>query len=230
MEHVMELGAALQDFCMGAKGALLWQGLFETVLMVVVSVILGVVVGLPLGIALFMCSPKGITPHRRLYEILSFFINSARSVPYIILTVLLIPVTRLCIGTSIGTLAAIFPLTLAAILLIARVSEEAFLNLPRTFIEIGYSMGARPLVIVRQILLPEALPGLVIQLTTITINLIGFSAMAGTVGGGGLGDLAIRYGYQRYDTTLVVLIVVILIALVQMIQSVGNAVALHLRK
>jgi D-methionine transport system permease protein len=220
----------LIDIFAGAKGALLWQSLFETLLMVGISTVLGIAVGLPLGMMLFACSPKGIRPNRSLFESLSFFINYARSIPYIILTVLLIPFTRLCVGTSIGTLAAIFPLTLAAILLIARASEEAFLNLPRTFTEIGTSMGATPIRIFKVILLPEALPGLVIQLTTIIINLVGFSAMAGTVGGGGLGDLAIRYGYQRYDTALVVTIVVILIALVQVIQSTGNAMARGMRK
>jgi D-methionine transport system permease protein len=218
------------DVLLGVKGALLWQGLSETVFMVAVSTVLGIAIGLSLGMILFACSPKGIRPNRTLFESLSFFINSARSIPYIILTVLLIPLTRMCIGTSIGTVAAIFPLTLAAILLIARASEEAFLNLPRTFTEIGTSMGAKPLRIFLVILLPEALPGLVIQLTTIIINLVGFSAMAGTVGGGGLGDLAVRYGYQRYDTTLMIAIVAVLIALVQIVQSIGNAVARRIRK
>lgn len=220
----------ITDILLGAKGALLWHGLNETLLMVALSTILGIAIGLPLGMILFACSPKGIRPNRTLFEGLSFFINSARSIPYIILTVLLIPLTRMCIGTSIGTAAAIFPLTLAAILLIARASEEAFLNLPRTFTEIGTSMGATPLRIFLVILLPEALPGLVVQLTTIIINLVGFSAMAGTVGGGGLGDLAVRYGYQRYDTTLMIAIVVVLIALVQIVQSVGNGVARQIRK
>lgn len=226
----MALGSIVQDICMGAKGALLWGGFVETLQMVIVSMFLGVIFGVPLGTLLFASSPKGINPNRGLYEGLSFFVNSARSIPYIILTILLIPITRLCIGSAIGTSAAIFPLTLAAILLIARVSEDALLNLPRTFIEIGQSMGATPLSIVRKILLPEALPSLVIQLTTIAINLVGFSAMAGTVGGGGLGDLAIRFGHQRYDVTLVVFIVIILIALVQLIQMMGNALAHYLRR
>ena len=220
----------ITDILFGAKGALLWHGLNETLLMVALSTILGIAIGLPLGMILFACSPKGIRPNRTLFEGLSFFINTSRSIPYIILTVLLIPLTRMCIGTSIGTAAAIFPLTLAAILLIARASEEAFLNLPRTFTEIGTSMGATPLRIFLVILLPEALPGLVVQLTTIIINLVGFSAMAGTVGGGGLGDLAVRYGYQRYDTTLMIAIVVVLIALVQIVQSIGNGVARQIRK
>ena len=115
-------------------------------------------------------------------------------------------------------------------MLIARASEEAFLNLPRTFTEIGTSMGATPFRIFLVILLPEALPGLVVQLTTIVINLVGFSAMAGTVGGGRLGDLAVRYGYQRYDTMLMIAIVIILIALVQIVQSIGNGVARQIRK
>ncbi len=230
MEYVTTLGFVLQDIFTGAKGALLWYGLIETLQMVIVSLFLGIVFGLPLGTLLFASSPKGIKPHRGFYEGLSFFINSARSIPYIILTILLIPMTRFCIGAAIGTSAAIFPLTLAAILLIARVSEDALLNLPRTFIEIGQSMGATSFAIIRKILLPEALPSLVIQFTTIAINLVGFSAMAGTVGGGGLGDLAIRFGHQRYDVTLVVFIVIILIILVQLIQMLGNALAFRLRK
>lgn len=220
----------ITDVLFGAKGTLLWHGLNETLLMVAASTLIGIAIGLPVGMVLFACSPKGIRPNRTLFEGLSFFINSARSIPYIILTVLLIPLTRMCIGTSIGTIAAIFPLTLAAILLIARASEEAFLNLPRTFTEIGTSIGAAPSRIFLNILLPEALPGLIVQITTIIINLIGFSAMAGTVGGGGLGDLAVRYGYQRYDTTLMIAIVVVLIALVQIVQSVGNSVARQIRK
>lgn len=222
--------ANITDIILGAKGTLLLHGLTETLLMVATSTMLGIAMGLPLGMILFACSPKGIRPNRTLFEGLSFFVNSARSIPYIILTVLLIPLTRMCIGTSIGTVAAIFPLTLAAILLTARASEEAFLNLPRTFTEIGTSMGATPFRIFLTILLPEALPGLIVQLTTIIINLVGFSAMAGTVGGGGLGDLAVRYGYQRYDTTLMIAIVIVLIALVQIIQSIGNGVARQMRK
>ncbi len=230
MSYMTEIWLDLNTIMMGAKGALLLQSTLETVFMVAVSTVLGVVIGLPLGMLLFTYGPKGITPHRRIFESLNFVINSARSIPYIILTVVLIPFTRLCVGTSIGTVAAIFPLTLAAILLIARASEEAFLNLPRTYIEIGISMRASTKRLFLAILLPEALPGLVIQLTTIVINLVGFSAMAGTVGGGGLGDLAIRYGYQRYDTALVIAIVGVLIILVQIIQSVGDRVARRIRK
>lgn len=230
MELITAFSASAHEILLGAKGTLLMQSLYETLLMVFISTILGVTAGLPLGMLLFSSSPKGLRPNRILYSFLSLIINSARSIPYIILTVLLIPITRMCIGTSIGTMAAIFPLTLAAILLIARVAEEAFLNLPRTFTEIGLSMGAKPIRIFLNILLPEALPGLVIQLTTIIINLVGFSAMAGTVGGGGLGDLAIRYGYQRYDTALVITIVFVLIILVQIIQSTGNEVARRIRK
>ncbi|MDP3372435.1 MAG: methionine ABC transporter permease [Candidatus Paracaedibacteraceae bacterium] len=230
MELINFVLLSVQEIFLGAKGGLLIHSLMETLLMVSASTVLGIVVGLPLGMLLYSSSPKGLKPDPILYSSLSLVINSARSIPYIILTVLLLPLTRICIGTSIGTIAAIFPLTLASILLIARVAEEAFLNLPRTFTEIGISMRAKPMRIFMVILLPEALPGLIIQLTTIIINLVGFSAMAGTVGGGGLGDLAIRYGYQRYDTSLVIAIVFVLILLVQIIQSSGNEIARRMRK
>jgi D-methionine transport system permease protein len=218
------------SFLSGDKIILLIKALFETLSMVSVSMLVGVAAGGPLGMMLYAFSPKGMIPRRARYECLSLCVNSLRSIPYIILTVLFIPITRLICGSSIGTLAAMIPLSLASILLVSRVVEEAFLNLPRTYTEIGLCMGAKPINMFLKILLPEAMPGLVIQVTTITINILGFSAMAGTVGGGGLGDLAIRYGYQRYDIVLVLIIVFILIALVQTIQMIGNKVSLALRR
>ncbi|MCX7338457.1 MAG: ABC transporter permease [Alphaproteobacteria bacterium] len=201
---------------------LIVQSLYETVAMVFGSTAIGLALGIYLGTTLFNMSQQGLKPNAGLYESLSFLVNSARSIPYIILTVLLIPVTRFLIGTSIGTGAAIIPLSIAAVLLIARCTEDALQSVPKGLIEVGHSLGAKPQDIIWKIIFPEALPPIISGVTTVMINIVGYSAMAGTVGGGGLGDLAIRYGYQRYDTVLMVLIVVIIFALVQAIQMIGQ--------
>jgi len=198
------------------------KALLETVLMVFGSTAFGVLMGVPLGVVLYNASKKGLQPRRVLYQPLSFLVNGARSIPYIILTVLLIPFTRGLIGTSIGTGSAMIPLSIAAGLLVARCVEDALQSVPKGLSEVGISLGASPLQIIHKILLPESMSSIIAGITTVMINIVGYSAMAGTVGGGGLGDLAIRYGYQRYDIVLVVLIVVILIALVQGIQMVGQ--------
>lgn len=201
---------------------LLFKALYETLLMVFGSTGFGILLGIPLGVILYNTSSQGLQPCKRVYGPLSFLVNGARSVPYIILTVLLIPFTRQLIGTSIGTGSAIVPLSIAAALLIARCVEDALQSVPKGLREVGISSGASPFEIIRKILLPESMAPLIAGITTVMINLVGYSAMAGTVGGGGLGDLAIRYGYQRYDTVLMILIVVILIALVQGIQMIGQ--------
>ncbi len=208
---------------------LIAQGLYETVLMVATSLILGIVAGGSLGIYLYYHSQHGLKPRLYLYHSLEFIINSIRSIPYIILTVLLIPLTRLLTGSSIGTLSAIVPLSLAAILLIARATEDTFKGIPKGLVEMGLALGAKPRYLIGRILLPEVLSPLIDEITNIAIILVGFSAMAGTVGGGGLGDLAIRYGYQRYDTTLMVLIVIILWILVQLIQGMGRFLSRYFR-
>ena len=201
---------------------LLFKALGETLLMVFGSTGIGILLGVPLGIILYNSSQTGLQPCKMLYQPFSFFVNGARSIPYIILTVLLIPFTRNLIGTSIGTGSAIVPLSIAAALLIARCVEDALQSVPKGLSEVGISLGASPFEIIRKILLPESMPPLIAGVTTVMINLVGYSAMAGTVGGGGLGDLAIRYGYQRYDTVLVILIVIILVILVQGIQMLGQ--------
>jgi len=201
---------------------LLFKALHETLLMVFGSTGFGILLGIPLGVILYNTSSQGLQPCKRIYGPLSFLVNGARSIPYIILTVLLIPFTRQLIGTSIGTGSAVVPLSIAAALLIARCVEDSLQSVPKGLSEVGISLGATPFEIIRKILLPESMAPLIAGITTVMINLVGYSAMAGTVGGGGLGDLAIRYGYQRYDTVLMVLIVVILIALVQGIQMVGQ--------
>jgi len=210
--------------------SLIIQSSLETLLMIGASAILSVLIGIPLAILLWLTSPLGLAPHPYLRHMLDGFINAIRSIPYIILVILLMPMTRFVVGSSIGTLAAIIPLSLAGSLLVTRMVKDVFFNIDRGLIEVGLAMGASKRQIITKILLHEAMPSIVAGVTTVLINLVGFSAMAGAVGGGGLGDLAIRYGYQRYDFTLMVIIVVILIILVQAIQMTGDFISHTLRK
>lgn len=210
--------------------SLLLQSFLETILMVGAASFLSLLVGIPLAISVFITAPHGICPHPWLHHILGGCINAIRSIPYIILVVLLMPVTRLIVGSSIGTLAAIIPLSLAGALLVARMVEDALRNVPHELVEIGLAMGASKRQIITKILLYEAMPMITAGATTILINLVGFSAMAGAIGGGGLGDFAIRYGYQRYDLHLMAIIVIILIALVQTIQMIGDRISRKLSK
>ena len=209
---------------------LVLQSFIETVEMVGVSMALGTIIGSLLAILLVLTKPSGLWPRSYLHQILGIGLNAFRSIPFIILIILMIPFTRFWVGTSIGTAAATLPLTFAASLLIARVIEDALNTTPKGLIEVGKALGASNLQIILKIQFREALPLIISGLTTISINIIGFSAMAGTVGGGGLGDLAIRYGYQRYDFTLLIIIVIILIAMVQCVQTLGNFVSARLRK
>lgn len=206
------------------------QSLLETLYMVSVSTLFGFCIGTPLALYLFLIQPKGLHPRRVTYALLSFFINAMRSIPYIIFMVLIIPLTRFLAGTSIGTMAATVPLSLASILLFTRFAEETFRQISPGLVEAGRVMGATNLQILFKIVLKESLPTLIASLTQLLIMLIGFSAMAGAVGGGGLGDLAIRYGYQRYNLELLFSIVVILIVLVQGVQYIGDRLVLYLRK
>jgi D-methionine transport system permease protein len=201
---------------------LLLKSFWETISMVGVSASLSLAFGIPLAVLLALTSEKGLKSHKLAYGILDFLVNAVRSIPYIILMVLLMPMTRLLVGTTIGVWAATVPLTIAGILLLARLVEEALRQTDPGLIEVGLASGATTSQIVRTILLPEALPMIISGITTVIVTLIGFSAMAGAVGGGGLGDLAIRYGYQRYELDLLVSIVFILIIMVQLVQGVGN--------
>lgn len=197
----------------------------ETLYMVIVSTALACLLGLPLGTLLF--SSARIKPHPSLNRLIAGVINISRSIPFIILLVALIPLTRLIVGTSIGINAAIVPLTLGATPFFARLVENVYQNLPQGLIETGFSMGANSWQMIRHLLLPEALPAL-IQATTVTaITLVNYSAMAGTVGGGGLGDLAIRYGYQRFNVSIMLATVVVLIVIVQLLQMGGDKLANH---
>ena len=206
---------------------LLPKALGETVYMVAVSMIVASAIGIPLGVLLLATGKNQVLELGIANKTLSSIVNCVRSIPFIILMVAIIPFTRLIVGSSI---AAIVPLIIASIPLIARLVETSLREVPYGLIEAALSMGATPYQIIRRVLLPEAMPSIVAQLTTVIIVLIGESAMAGAVGGGGLGDLAIRYGYQRFNPEVMLATVIVLIVLVQVIQFLGNMLAKKLNK
>ncbi|MGX8730289.1 methionine ABC transporter permease [Legionella pneumophila] len=195
----------------------------ETLYMVFFSTLFAVLLGLPLGILLY--SSSRIKPNIKLNKILSALINIFRSIPFIILLVAIIPFTRLIVGTSIGINAAIVPLTVGATPFFARLVDNVLQSLPPGLIETGYSMGANTRQIILHIILPEAQSGLIHSITVTAITLINYSAMAGAVGAGGLGTLAINYGYQRFNAGIMIATVIVLIILVQLIQMVGDYLA-----
>lgn len=203
---------------------LIGDALIETIVMVAVSGFVGALVGIPLGIVLFVTDKKSFLPMPVLNITLGTVINAMRSVPFIILLVAIIPFTRMVVGSSIGTAAAIVPLTLSVAPFIARMVETSLREVDKGLIEAAQSMGATHLQVVTKVLLPEAMPGIVAGLTISVISLIGYSAMAGAVGGGGLGDLGIRYGYQRFNPEVMWTVVLVLIVLVQGLQSLGDRI------
>lgn len=201
---------------------LLIAALGETILMVFFSTLLATFFGLILGVILHSTHPGHILPRPRLQKILEMLVNAGRSVPFIILLVAIIPFTRFVMGTSIGTIAAIVPLTVAAIPFMARLIEGVLMEVPPGLMDAAQAMGLQPLQIITKVLLPEALPGILNAITITMITLVNYSAMAGAIGGGGLGDIGIRYGYERFDGTVMLATVFILIVLVQLIQSAGH--------
>jgi D-methionine transport system permease protein len=202
----------------------------ETLYMVAVSALIATLLGLPLGVFLATSAKGELFAAPWINRVLGVVVNATRSTPFIILVVAIIPFTRLIAGTSIGTNAAIVPLTIAAIPFIARLIEGAIREVDQGLIEAARAFGASPLQIVLKVLIPEALPGIVLGLTLAIVSLLGFSAMVGAVGGGGLGDLGIRYGYQRFMPEMMLAVVVVLIVLVQAVQSIGDRLARHLNK
>ena len=208
----------------------LWIALGQTVLMLAIGLGSAVVVGGPLGIWLFLLGPGQTLDNRALFAIVGWFVNLVRSFPFIILLVALVPFTRALTGTSIGPVAAAVPLSFAAIPYFARLVEQNLRDVPRGVIEAAHAMGASDLQIVARVLLVEARSGLVLALTVLAISFLSYSAVAGVVGGGGIGDLAIRYGYYRFQTDVMVLTVAILVVLVQLLQWSGNALARRLDK
>ncbi|WP_443686579.1 methionine ABC transporter permease [Phascolarctobacterium faecium] len=207
--------------------ALLLKSFWETCYMVLASTILA---GVPLGVILTVTRKNHILPNAPVNSVLGAIVNATRSTPFIILMVAIIPLTRLLVGSSIGTTASIVPLTISAAPFIARIIESSLLEIDHGVIEAAQAMGASPMQIIRKVLLPEALHSIVLGITLAVIALIGYSAMAGTLGGGGLGDLAIRYGYQRFQMDVMLITVVVLIVMVQSIQSLGDYFSKKLNK
>jgi D-methionine transport system permease protein len=195
---------------------------FQTIYMIAISLVIAVVIGLPLGILLFVTDRGLFWENRTIQNVVGFIVNMVRSIPFIILLVALIPLTKALVGSTIGPTAASVSLSVAAIPFFARIVESALREIDKGVIEAAIAAGATPWMIIKDVLLLEAKSGIISGLTLTLISLIGFSAMAGTVGGGGIGDLAIRFGYYRYDNTIMIATVVILIVLVQLIQLLGD--------
>ena len=198
--------------------------------MVALSTVIATAAGIPLGVILVCTDRGGILQNLGVNRILGWIVNATRSTPFIILMVAIIPLTRMIVGTSIGTAAAMVPLCIAAAPFIARLVETSLKEVDGGVIEAAQSMGATPWQIITKVMIPEAMPSIISGITITIINLIGCSAMAGAVGGGGLGDLAIRYGYQRFQADVMIITVVILIIMVQVVQSVGDYASRRLNK
>jgi D-methionine transport system permease protein len=210
--------------------ALLFSSFGETLLMVVVSGLLSSVLGVPLGIALHLTGSKGVLPSPVFNRVAGLLVNAVRSTPFIILLVAVIPLTRFFVGSSIGTAAAIVPLTLASAPFVARLVETALREVDSGLIEAAQAMGASTSQIVFKVLVPEAFAGIVAGLTITFVSLVGYSAMAGAIGGGGLGDMGIRYGYQRFLPEVMLAVVLILIVFVQIVQSLGDLLVRRLSR
>ena len=209
---------------------LLIQGLGETLQMTIISTVVSMIVGIPLGVILVITGKGHILENKAVNATLGSVVNALRPIPFIILMVAIIPLTRIIAGSSIGTTAACVPLTIAAIPFLARLVETSIREVNSGVIEAAQAMGASPMQIIRKVLLPEALPTIIDNITVLVVNLISYSAMAGAIGGGGLGDIAIRYGYQRFQGDVMLATIIILIVLVQLIQSCGDFLSRKVNK
>ncbi|WP_195986040.1 methionine ABC transporter permease [Clostridium sp. D33t1_170424_F3] len=210
--------------------AMLWmllQGIGETLYMTLVSTLFAYVIGLPLGIALVVFAKDGIRPHPVLYKILDVIVNLTRSIPFIILLMAIIPFTRWVVGTTLGSTAAIVPLTLSATPFVARLVESSIQEVDIGVIEASQSMGASTLQIIWKVMLPEARPSLIVNCAIASVTILGYTAMAGIVGAGGLGDIAIRFGYYRYEDEVMFVTVVLIIVVVQILQGIIMNIAKH---
>lgn len=201
--------------------AMIISGIFETLQMTLLSTVFGYIIGLPLGIVLTVTGKGGIRENSVIYKIIDVVVNIFRSVPFLILMILVIPLTRQIVGTSIGARAAVVPLTIAAAPYIARIVESSLKEVDYGVIEAALSMGASAWEIIWKVLLPEARTSLAVNATIATTTILGYSAMSGACGGGGLGDIAIRYGYQRWQPNMLIVTVVLLVILAQLIQMIG---------
>ena len=208
--------------------SLVWNATIETLAMVFASTVFSMILGLPLGILLCVTGPEaqgGIIPKPILNNVLGRIVNVLRSFPFIILMILLFPLSRIIVGTSIGTMATIVPLSIAAAPFVARIIESAVKEVDPGVIQAARAMGSTTNQIIMKVLIPEAMPALVSGVTLTIINLIGYSAMAGAIGGGGLGDLAIRYGYQRFRRDVMLVSVIVILVLVEVVQVLGNKIS-----
>lgn len=203
-------------------GDVLIEGSWETLLMVSISTVLSYVIGVPLGVALIVTQPQGIRPHRVVYGVLGWIVNIGRSLPFAILLVALMPFTRALVGTAIGVKGAIPPLVISAAPFVARMVETSLSEVDAGVVEAAQAMGASPLQIVRKVYLPESMPSLVLGGAISVVTILAYTAIAGTVGAGGLGDIAVRYGHQRGITSVMWVTVVFLVILVQVVQLVFN--------
>ena len=211
--------------------SLVAESTWQTIVMVFLSTIFSMVLGLPVGVLLHVTSSEdqgGIIPHPVFCNVLSRIVNILRSFPFIILMIVLMPLSRLIIGTSIGTMATVIPLSIAAAPFVARIIESSLKEVDPGVVQAAKAMGSTNWQIILKVLIPEAMPSLVSGVTLTIINLIGYSAMAGAIGGGGLGDLAIRYGYQRFSPSYMVCAVIVIIIMVELIQFIGDRISGHL--
>lgn len=204
---------------------MLLEGIRDTCYMTIVSTFFGYLIGLPLGIALTLTDEGGIAPNRTVYRVLDMIINITRSIPFLILLILVMPLTKAIVGKTYGSTATIVPLTLAAAPFIGRMVESSLKEVPAGVIEAALSMGAKTGTIVWKVLIGEARTSLLVGATIVLGTVLGYSAMAGVIGGGGLGDIAIRYGYYRYDTGVMLVTLVFIVAIVQLLQGLGNLAA-----
>ncbi|MDM9650797.1 methionine ABC transporter permease [Pseudomonas wenzhouensis] len=205
----------------------IWQASLDTLNMLLGSMLFTVLLGLPLGVLLFLTGPRQLFEQKALYGSLSLVVNILRSVPFVILLILMIPFTELLVGTSLGVAGAIPPLVVGATPFFARLVETALREVERGIIEATQAMGASTWQIITRALLPEALPGLLAATTVTAITLVSYTAMSGLIGGGGLGDLAVRYGYQRYQPDVMAVTVILLLIIVQVLQMVGDRLVVH---
>lgn len=204
---------------------MIWWGLLQTLYMTLASTLISYVLGIPMGVILVACDRDGVKPLPIVHKILDIIVNITRSIPFLILLIAVIPITRFITGTTIGSNATIVPLVMAAAPFIARMVESSLREVDKGLIEASLSMGASPFQVICKVLLPEAKPSLIVGAAISTTTILGYSAMAGIVGGGGLGDIAIRYGYYRYENGVMIVTVVLLVLVVQVFQEIGMKIA-----
>lgn len=210
---------------MSQYGALMAQGTWDTIVMTLLSTVFAYIIGIPVGVLLILTAPGGLRPHVLLNSVLGWIVNIGRSIPFIILIVFMIPFTRAIVGTSLGVGAAIVPLTVSAVPFVARMVEQSLAEIDGGLIEAAQSFGASTWQIITKVFLVESLPSLIRGLSITFITLFGFVAMAGTVGAGGIGDIAIRYGYQRYQDDVMIVAIILCVVIVQVAQTIAETVA-----